>query len=139
MADAHKRDVYRNISCTGKIYTATSAFTIGMSSDVMYLGSDFSSPTEKKSQQMSLCVYSPRCPLDPDQCRTNAICKPSPKLCPPPDSVTILNPTTSRFLFCHLYIFFLFSKFCHTGLAGQTRCSQGQLILYFVSNEDVER
>lgn len=58
---------------------------------------------------------------------------------PPPDSVTILNPTTSRFLFCHLYIFFLFSKFCHTGLAGQTRCSQGQLILYFVSNEDVER
>lgn len=38
----------------GKIYTATSAFTRGMSSDVMYLGSDFSPP--EKSQFVFVCV-----------------------------------------------------------------------------------
>lgn len=87
------------------------------------------SPPPEKSQLVfvCVCVCSPRCPLDPDQCRTNAICNSSSTLCPHHDSVTILNPTSSSFLFfsSSIGIFFFFSIFYHTGLRGQTRPTQG--------------
>lgn len=110
------KDGRRNIR---EIHTATSASTKGISSDVTYLGSDFSfSPMKKK--KVSACVYILQ---RAHWIQTTA--EPEPP--PPPTTTTVLNSTTSCFLlfiFRHLQISNLFAWFFFSPIpitsAGQT-------------------
>lgn len=114
------KDGRRNIR---EIYTATSASTKGISSDVTYLGSDFSFSPMKKKKSACVSIFS-NVPTGSRPLQSHS----------PPTAPTVFNSTTSCFLlfiFWHLQISNLFVWFfppnfdhiCRTD-GGQSRWSQ---------------
>lgn len=115
------KDGRRNIR---EIHTATSASTKGISSDVTYLGSDFSFSPMKKKKSACVSIFS-NVPTGSRALQSQSPPPPPPPLIQQPPLSFYLFFGISNFLICLFWFFSLpnFEHICRTD-GGQSRWSQ---------------